>query len=149
MRSVGNGHPSSSRRPAPRSRSPRGSARSIRSAARGGHRAARARLTRAVSARPRRGPHDSSLQLYTQLPERCGIPAGAPIALLVDRNEQEIALLDDRVTSEQLAGIRADSRWNGATFGGVVERQGIWLMAAWGLGAVAVTVGIGLLLVLL
>jgi len=89
------------------------------------------------------------LELYTQLPERYGIPAGAPVALLVDRSEQEIALLDDRVSQEQLAGIRADPRWNGATFGSMFERQGLWLCVAWGGGALAVTVGIGLLLVLL
>lgn len=88
-------------------------------------------------------------QVYTQLPERYGIMAGAPVALLVDRSEPEIVLLDDRVTAAQLESIRVDPRWQNARFGSIFARQGGFLLLVWGGSTAVVTATIGLLLVLL
>jgi len=50
--------------------------------------------------------------------------------LLLDPENTDIALLDDRVTPETLAAVALDPRWTGARFPSMFVRQGGIMMLA-------------------
>ncbi len=62
--------------------------------------------------------------VYALLPARYGIQPGAGAAVVLDRDNPDIAVLDDRVSPATLQAIGADPRWTTTPVPSMFVRQG-------------------------